>query len=231
MDVGQAERFKPHDVGLVRDHVYEQLLSAVIDGRLKPGERIRERALAEELGVSTTPIKEAIQRLHHAGLLRTEPRRGAFVSDAATTSIAEVTAIRAKLEGLAAGWAAEKIDEEQREELAASMADMVEHSGGEPQRLAEVNAGFHRLVRQISGNNFAQHFVELLLPFDASVRRRALSLPGEAERGHAEHVAIYEAVIAQDAERAATIAETHVLRTFEFVAQNMDLEPTSQVVG
>lgn len=221
MSQSPTGRFQAQPVGLVRDYVYQQLLDAMINGRLKPGEWIRERDVAGELGVSTTPVKEAVLRLHHEGLLRTEPRRGAYVSEAVSTSIEEIITIRARLEGLAAGLAAQKLTDEQRSQLEAVAAAIGPASSDQDAHLIEANTRFHDVIREISGNLFVQRFVEVLLPFDASVRRRALSFPDESERGYREHLEIRDAILAGDAERASAVAEAHIMRTFAFVADHM----------
>lgn len=221
MDQPTGPRFQAQNVGLVRDYVYHQLLDAMINGRLRPGEWIRERDVASELGVSTTPVKEAVLRLHHEGLLETEARRGAYVSEAVTTSLEEIVSLRAGLEALAARWAAQKISSEQRRELTAIFERMGPATSVRGEELILANARFHEFIREVSGNLFVQRFVEVLLPFDASVRRRALSFGEECERGYREHLAIYEAIMAGDDDRASKLAEGHVKRTFSFVAENM----------
>lgn len=227
MSAGGA-RFEARAVGLVRDYVYDQLLDAIVSGRIQPGEWIRERQVAAELGVSTTPVKEAVRRLDNEGLVVSEPRRGAYVSQAVRTSIEEVLTIRATLEALAARWAATKLDRGDRrlplDDVAAQLRAFDWDGAGWQERLAELNTSFHERVREVGGNLFIGRFVRVLLGLDASVRRRALQFPEEARRGWEEHLALYDAIVARDAERAAGIAEEHVLRSYRFVRERMDAE-------
>ena len=101
----------------LREVVSEALREAIIDGALKPGERLMEIQLADELGVSRTPIREAIRRLELEGFLIMVPRRGTYVADLSIKDINEVFEIRTALDVLAAGLAAERITEEELEKL------------------------------------------------------------------------------------------------------------------
>lgn len=206
---------------LYRDKVYDALLDAIISGRLRPGERIRERTLAESMGLSTTPIKEAIRRLETDGLVISEPRRGAVVSDAALTSVREIVHIRADLEGFGARLAAQKLDSDGRRELDEVVNRMRDSTEPSPDVNAVIanNALFHRLIRTTTKNRFIVHFVDVLSAFDRSVRQAALNDPAEAVRGLAEHLAIYESICEGDGDAAEEQMRLHILRTIDFVLE------------
>ena len=101
------DEYKP-----LRDVVFENLRGAIVEGRLKPGERLMEVQLAEQLGVSRTPVREAIRKLELEGLVVMLPRKGAYVANMSLKDLIDVLEIRASLEGLAASLAAERITDE-----------------------------------------------------------------------------------------------------------------------
>ena len=108
----RLDAYKP-----LREVVSETLRQAIQDGVLKPGERLMEIPLAEELGVSRTPIREAIRKLELEGFFVMVPRRGTYVANISLKDITQVFEIRSALEELAAGLAAERITEEEIETL------------------------------------------------------------------------------------------------------------------
>src|SRR5690606_1464229 len=135
-----------------------------VRGELRPGDRIVERVTAAQLGISTTPLKEALRRLENEGFVRTVPRRGVVVSEHAMTSIGDVVAVRAALESLAARLAAERfatrrddtdgvdgVGPGDQERLRAAVTALAK-PGGSLDAVTEVNARFHHVVRELSGN-------------------------------------------------------------------------------
>lgn len=108
----RLDNYKP-----LRELVFESLREAIIIGKLSPGERMMEIQLAEEMGVSRTPIREAIRKLELEGLVVMIPRKGAYVAGVSLKDIADVFEIRRALEGLAAELAAERASDEEFEEM------------------------------------------------------------------------------------------------------------------
>ena len=101
----------------LREVVCETLREAIISGVLRPGERLMEIQLAEELGVSRTPVREAIRKLELEGFVIMIPRRGTYVADLSIKDINEVFEVRSALDSLANGLAAERITEEELEQM------------------------------------------------------------------------------------------------------------------
>ena len=106
------DEYKP-----LRDVVFENLRGAIVEGKLKPGQRLMEVQLAEQLGVSRTPVREAIRKLELEGLVVMIPRKGAYVANMSLKDVIDVLEIRASLEGLAASLAAERITDEDIKKL------------------------------------------------------------------------------------------------------------------
>jgi len=108
----KLDNYKP-----LREVVFESIRGAIISGMLKPGERLMEVQFAEKMGVSRTPIREAIRKLELEGLVVMIPRKGAYVADLSIKDIADVLEVRAALEGLASGLAALRMTEDEIKEL------------------------------------------------------------------------------------------------------------------
>jgi DNA-binding GntR family transcriptional regulator len=205
------------EVPLIRDQVYQLLLEEVIGGRLRPGDRITERETAARLGISTTPVKEALRRLENEGFVRTLPRRGVVVSETALTSVGDVIAVRAALESLAARLAAERfaagaVGAEARQRLEDSVAALAGIDTADVPDVVALNTAFHDTVRELSANRVVVQLVGLLLGVDAAVRRQALSEPDELRRGVAEHRQVGEAILAGQPDEAERLMREHILR-------------------
>ena len=99
----------------LREIVYEELKRQILVGEIAPGTRMMEVELAEEMGVSRTPIREAIRKLEKEGLVTIEPRRGAYASEISVKDMVDVLEVRQDLEGMAAALAAEKVTEEEKQ--------------------------------------------------------------------------------------------------------------------
>ena len=137
----------------LRDVVFNTLREAILKGELKPGERLMELQLAAKLGVSRTPIREAIRMLEQEGLAVTIPRKGAEVAKMTEKDMEDVLQIREALDELAAKIACEQISEEQLEELVATMHEFEESTKTDNvKKIAEADVKFHVIIYQSTGN-------------------------------------------------------------------------------
>jgi len=137
----------------LRDVVFNTLRQAILKGELEPGERLMEIQLAERLGVSRTPIREAIRKLELEGLVLMVPRKGAEVASISEKSLREVLEVRRSLEELAIELACQKITQEQIQELEAAEAVFAEAvQKGDPMTIAESDESYHDVIYQATGN-------------------------------------------------------------------------------
>ena len=128
----------------LRDVVFKTLRQAILRGELKPGERLMEIKLANKLGVSRTPIREAIRKLELEGLVLMIPRRGAEVAEITEKSLNDVLEVRKALEELAVQLACERMDEEGLEALKKAAKEFEESLGSEDvTRIAEADVAYH----------------------------------------------------------------------------------------
>lgn len=209
-------RLDPLDPGLMvslRDHVHRALRMAIISGRYPHKTKLNERQLAEELGVSTTPLKEAIRQLEAEGLLSTLPRRGVIVLYGRTWA-EEMILARAALESMIAHLAARRIDDAGRTTLQQTMAAMAEASEeNDPDRLISLNEQFHDQIHRASECVYLGKLIERQRFYDASTRRVIHSDPEEKARALAEHTAIGMAIVQRDIEGAERAMRDHVVRS------------------
>jgi DNA-binding GntR family transcriptional regulator len=210
------------DLKPLTDIAYEKIKSFIIIGNFAPGERISERTLSEHMGISTTTIKRALNRLSIEGLVEIRPRKGTYVSRFYLSSIEEIGIIRAALEGIAAKLAAAKATDDEIAVLRRQIGFMEMHTeSGDLDKLVEANSGFHRMIREIAKNLYMSQLIKIVHSFDITVRRRALTDPEEAMRGINEHKAIFQAIADRNGGFAERLIKEHILRTSRFVVREM----------
>ncbi len=137
----------------LRDVVFQTLRQAILRGELQPGERLMEIQLANKLGVSRTPIREAIRKLELEGLVLMIPRKGAEVAEITEKNLRDVLEVRGSLEELAVELACERITEEQLEELKRSAKEFeMSLNGGDLTEYAEADVKFHDVIYHATDN-------------------------------------------------------------------------------
>jgi len=202
----ELDNYKP-----LRDIVFETLREAIIAGQLRPGERLMEVQIAEELGVSRTPVREAIRKLELEGFVIMVPRKGAYVSDMSIKDVTDVFEIRRALEGLAAELAAERMTEDELEELERLLVRTAETTARlDVLSTVDMDTGFHQVIYEASRNeklsNMLYHLREQIQRF----RTQSLSRPGRLRRVLVEHQGIVDALKQRDTDLARQLAEGHI---------------------
>lgn len=211
----RLERLDPKLTVTLRDHVHKALRMAILSGRYAPEERLNERALAEELGVSTTPLKEALRQLESEGLVTTLPRRGVVVLYSRTWA-EEMILARAALESMIAHLAARRIEPAAAAALKKTIEAMGEAStAGDANRLVELNEIFHDQIHVASQCAYLGRLIERQRFYDEGTRRIIHSDPQERARALAEHTLIATTIAAGDIEGAERAMRNHVVRSGE----------------
>jgi len=194
--------------------VADQLRRAILGGRHKPGERLVEDRLSEELGVSRIPVREALQFLAAEGLVELQPRRGASVAAISTEVAREMVEVRALLEGLNARLAARRHEPD----VVGALRDCLRRGNaaavaGTVEELVDLNSEFHDLLAKAGRNT-------ILWDIMRSLRERtslvfAANSKGRAKEDWQEHSGILAAVIDGDEELASLLATRHVFKAAE----------------
>jgi DNA-binding GntR family transcriptional regulator len=216
MESSAPPRLQPVDPAYLkglREHVHDVLRRAIIAGELPSGTILKERQMAAQLGVSTTPLKEALRRLEGEGLVATEPRRGIRVTfDAAQAE--EMALARAALESMIARMAAARIDDSGVERLAAIIARMTEATAASAtEDLIVLNEFFHDAIHEISRCRYLQRILVGQRVYVHTARQFILSDPAERIRALGEHRAIFEALARHDSDAAEREMRDHVVRS------------------
>lgn len=200
------ENYKP-----LRELVFETLREAIISGSLRPGERLMEVQLAEEMGVSRTPVREAIRKLELEGFVVMVPRKGAYVANYSFKDITEVFEIRSALESLAAGLAAERITEEEIEQLERALHQAAGFvSKQDLESMVHADTEFHEMLYRACRNNRLLTIICNLREQIQRLRAKSLATPGRMRECLLEHKRIVEAVSARNAQLARETAQEHI---------------------
>ncbi len=192
---------------------YELILEAIDTGAYKPGDRLVESELAERFDMSRTPIREALQRLETQSLLARDGR-SLIVASLDHNQLAELYAVRAELEGLAARLAARHgAPEELRvlQEMVAEDRVLV----NDPAALARANRRFHKQIHLASHNRYLVQQLDLVHRTMALLATTSLAVEGRSETALDEHEAIVTAIVARDEDAACTALKDHLSRAFE----------------
>ena len=202
----------------LRDVVFNTLREAILKGDLKPGERLMELQLASKLGVSRTPIREAILMLEQEGLAVTTPRKGAEVAKMTLKDMEDVLEIRDALDELAVRIACQKISDEQLKQL-EDMKELFEKSTqtGNVKKIAEADVTFHDVIYEATGN---PKLVTLLNNLREQVYRYRVEYikdPKNYPTLIAEHEAILESLKNRDVKNAVEAMHVHVANQAEAV--------------
>ncbi|MFN2227989.1 MAG: GntR family transcriptional regulator [Anaerolineae bacterium] len=213
------------------DAVFHRLRDAVIDGRLAPGQWLRQEALAQEFGLSQMPVREALRRLVAEGLAERIPYRGVRVVKFTPEDIADMFTLRLTLEGLAVRHATPHISQEEIDELKKNLARgaglTAQHEM--PER-RELNTAFHLTICRASGHRYLVRQVESLWAWFPSVmlyegmRRQEELSPARLARENAEHRAILAALEARDAGRAEAETRRHIRNLAEELAEVLGID-------
>ncbi|HWR38822.1 MAG TPA: GntR family transcriptional regulator [Patescibacteria group bacterium] len=214
----KLDSYKP-----LRDVVSETLREAIISGVLKPGERLMEIQLAEELGVSRTPVRESIRKLELEGFVVMVPRRGTYVADLSIKDINEVFEIRTALDVLAAGLAAERITEEELEQMERLLVQIGEHmDDGDMEKIIETDSLFHDILYKATRNDRLFGIISNLREQFTRFRSISMKYPGRIVKTVEEHRQLVEAIGSRNPELAQQIAREHMENAEHTLLQDLN---------
>jgi len=196
---------------LLSQKVYRILKTEIVKGYLKPGTKLLEGKIAKQMGVSRTPIREAIRELAAEGFVKMSPNQGVIVSIASIEDIQEVLQIRSVLEGLAARLATKVINGGEIKELEKYIKQMEYYTNKEDAlAFSEMDAEFHELILNICGNNRLIQIRKNLSDQAHRYRIRSLSIPGRLKYSLKEHQEIVKALKRKEAEQADKLSQKHI---------------------
>ena len=202
----------------LREIVYEELKRQILVGEIAPGTRMMEVDLADVMGVSRTPVREAIRKLEKEGLVTIEPRKGAYASNISIKDMVDVLEVRQGLEAMAASIASGKITEKQKAEL----LHVVEQykAAVESENIEEIikyDEAFHSLIISISGNKTLMQVFSTVQELALRFRYIYYDDFNRYESMPREHQLIEEAIMSGNAESARIAAGEHVAKLKDFI--------------
>ncbi len=195
----------------LRDHIFEELQQAIYSGKLKSGERLTEKKIAEELGVSRTPVREALYRLASSGLIKIIPHRGFIISRWSAKEIKDVMEIRIALEMLALRLTIQRISPKEIDELKTLLIEMKEAVKKEDiTRASQLNTLFHDKIIIASKNKELSQVIEPIKNKIYHFRIISISSPNRLKKSFEEHKKILGAIINKDSELAQELIAQHI---------------------
>lgn len=191
--------------------VAERLRERIFSHELQPGTWVDEQALAEQYGISRTPLREALKVLASEGLVTLKPRRGCYVTEISDRDLDEIFTVMAMLEGECARASAKRASESDLARLQSIHADLEQAAGRQDiDRFFEANQAFHQAVQQIADNRWLLHVIEDLRKVIKLSRHHSLFSEGRLEQALAEHREILDALLERDADAAEARMRDHI---------------------
>ena len=214
------------DTSTFADRAYAALKGVILslDIYEKPGDvRLDERQLASDLGISRTPVREAMAQLEREGFVRSVPRRGIYVVRKTRAEVIELITAWAALESMAARLITQNASDE---EIASLRRMFAKFENGELHarldEYSEVNIEFHQSIIRMSRNRVLIDLAENLFTHMRMIRRKTIGEEDRADRSIRDHMNIIQAIEARDTERAEDLVRNHALGLAEHVARHAD---------
>lgn len=213
----------------LRDVVFNTLRQAILIGELKPGERLMEIHLADRLGVSRTPIREAIHKLEREGLVTIMPRRGAEVAQITEKSMNDVLEVRRALDALCVELACDRITEEGLDHLRAACDNFEQCvKTKDSKKIAQADVALHDIIVQATGN---QRLIQLVNNLSEQMYRYRFEYIKDSSQHKTlveEHRIIYQSIVQKDKETAAEAARTHIDNQKKAIIRQIRLDRASE---
>ena len=208
--------YQEHSLG---GRVFQKIREDILSGKYQEHDELREAALGKELGVSRTPVREALRQLELEGLVTIIPNRGAYVTGISPKDIWDIYSLRSLLEGMCARWAVEHITEEQLDELEEiillSEFQLKKGSGFSAEQITSLDGRFHAVLYEASGSRILSHVLTDFHNYVQSARKSSVISEDRARKSIREHKQILRAIRDRDAEMAEQLANEHILHVMQ----------------
>ncbi len=210
------EEYQDHSLG---GRVFQKIREDILNGKYKENDELRENTIGKELGVSRTPVREALRQLELEGLVSIIPNKGAYVTGISHKDIWDIYVIRSMLEGLCARWAAEHITESQLDELEETILlsefQMKKESGFSAEQVALLDSRFHSILYGASGSRILSHVLTDFHNYVQTARKSSVVSEDRARKSIREHRQILRAIRDRDGEMAEQLANEHIMHVMQ----------------
>ncbi|NLH83617.1 MAG: GntR family transcriptional regulator [Phyllobacteriaceae bacterium] len=213
----------PAGAGPTADRLYAVLVDRILDGRLRPGDALNELALAEDFGVSRTPVREAVQRLAMAGLAERGPRRSFRVRRLPPAELGDLLEALCEIEAVCARLSAARMSEVERRELEICVGEGARAAAGDGETYARLNVRFHQLLFDGARNDHLKEIAAQLRIRAAPYREAQFRQTDRIASSQDEHERILAAVLARDPAEAQAAMTRHVASSSLNIKRMLDL--------
>lgn len=208
----------------LRGRVFRKLREDILSGKYKEHEELREISIGEELGVSRTPVREALRQLELEGLVTIIPNKGAYVTGITPKDVHDIYTIRSMLEGLCARWATRHITDEQIEELEEiillSEFHLKKEGNGKAKQVSDLDGKFHKVLYEASNSRILEHVLSDFHKYVQIARTMSVGAKDRAEKSIAEHRGILNAIKSKDEVLAEKLANEHIIKVMANLHMN-----------
>lgn len=202
----------------LRGRVFQSIREDILSGRYEQNTELKEAAIGAELGVSRTPVREALRQLELEGLVTIIPNRGAYVNMITAKDVQDIYVIRSMLEGLCARWATQSITAEQLDSMEETLCLSEYHTSKKNyEKLYELDSLFHEQLYEAGGSRILNHILSDFHDYVKMVRKASISTSSRSVTSTEEHRAIFEAIKEKDPDKAEALAKEHVKHTIESI--------------
>lgn len=199
----------------LRGKVFTKLREDILSGVYKEHDELREIVIGEELGVSRTPVREALRQLELEGLVKIIPNKGAYVTGITQKDVRDIYKIRSMLEGLCAKWATRHITEKQMGELEEivylSEYHLKKKDCTQAEKVSMLDGRFHRVLYEASDSRILEHVLSDFHKYVKMARTMSVGEGNRAEKSIEEHKQILEAIRRKDEKEAERLANQHIM--------------------
>lgn len=199
--------------------VFQKLRDDILQGNYKEHDELRENTIGKELGVSRTPVREALRQLELEGLVTIVPNKGAYVTGISVKDVKDIYMIRSSLEGLCARWAAENITPEQLDKLEEiiliSEFHMKKEGGGGAETISQLDGKFHAVLYEASNSRILSRVLLDFHKYVQQARKSSVVSEERARKSIREHKAILRAIKEKDPDTAEQLANEHIQHVIE----------------
>ena len=202
----------------LRGRVFQSIREDILSGRYEQNTELKEAAIGAELGVSRTPVREALRQLELEGLVTIIPNRGAYVNMITAKDVQDIYVIRSMLEGLCARWATQSITAEQLDSMEETLCLSEYHTSKKNyEKLYELDSLFYEQLYEAGGSRILNHILSDFHDYVKMVRKATISTSSRSVTSTEEHRAIFEAIKEKDPDKAEALAKEHVKHTIESI--------------
>ncbi len=208
--------------GSLSQKVFNKLQNDILEGKYNTGDKMVEMTISKELGVSRTPIREALRQLELEGLVKSVHNKGIYVTNITEKDISDIYIIRSLIEGQGAVWACENISEEEVAELEENIYLREFHlEKGNLENIVKLDNEFHKILYEASGSKILKNMLSDLHKYAIKGRRKSLNDLSRAKLSIEEHSKIVDAIRDKDAEKARELVNLHVINSMNSVREKL----------